>query len=42
MNKQIIKSKVELNLPLTAKERVTYLLFIANDKEVAKFLAREK
>lgn len=42
MNKQIIKSKVELNLPLTAKERATYLLFIATDKEVAEFLAREK
>lgn len=42
MNKQTIKSKVELNLPLNEKERATYLLFIATDKEVAKFLAKEK
>jgi hypothetical protein len=34
--------KVKLNLPLTAKERAFYLLYIANDEQVKEFLKNEK
>jgi hypothetical protein len=34
--------KLKLNLPLTAKERATYLLLIANDEQVKEFLRKEK
>lgn len=34
--------KVRLNLPLTAKERAFYLLYMANDEQVKEFLKNEK
>lgn len=34
--------KVKLNLPLTAKERAFYLLYIANDEQVKEFLRKEQ
>ena len=34
--------KAQLNIPLTAKERATYLLLIANDEQVKEFLKNEK
>jgi hypothetical protein len=34
--------KVKLNLPLTAKERAFYLLYIANDEQVKEFLRKER
>ena len=37
-----IRTKAKLGLSLTKEERAFYLLFIANDKEVAEFLAKEK
>lgn len=41
MNKERIRAKAILGLPLTARERAVYLLFIASDKEMREFLARE-
>ena len=41
MNKQRIKRKAILCLPLTARERAIYLLLIANDDEVKEFLKNE-
>ena len=37
-----IKCKAILSLPLTEKERATYLLFIANNEQVKEFLRKEK
>lgn len=37
-----IKAKAILGLPLTDRERATYLLFIATKEEVKAFLRREK
>lgn len=37
-----ILAKIELNLPLTAKERSIYLLYIATTQEASEFLKREK
>ena len=37
-----IKSKVILGLPLTARERAYYLLFLATSEEVKLFLAKER
>lgn len=37
-----IKAKVKLQLPLTAKERSIYILFIATLQEAADYLAAEK
>ena len=34
--------KVKLNVPLTAKERALYLLYIPNDEQVKEFLRKEK
>lgn len=34
--------KMQLNLPLTAKERATYLLLIANDEQAKEFLRKEQ
>lgn len=34
--------KIQLNEPLTAKERATYLLLIANDEQVKEFLRNER
>lgn len=42
MNKQKIKAKVILGLPLTQRERTIYLLLIATDQEMKKFLDKEK
>lgn len=39
---QKIRAKAILGLPLTAKERATYLLFIATNEEMKAFLRREK
>ena len=36
-NRHDIFCKVKLNLPLTAKERAFYLLYIANDEQVKNF-----
>lgn len=41
MNKQKIKCKAILGLPLTARERSYYLLFLATDDEVKEFLKNE-
>ena len=35
------RAKVILGLPLTARERAEYLLFIASEEEVQKFLEKE-
>lgn len=37
-----INAKLKLNLPLTAKERAIYLLYIANDEQVKEFLRKEQ
>ena len=42
MNKQKIKCKVILGLPLTARERAIYLLLIATEQEIKEFLNKEK
>lgn len=42
MNKQRIKCKAILGLPLTERERAYYLLFLATDEEVKCFLLKEK
>ena len=42
MNKDIIRAKAILGLPLTKRERAYYLLFIATDFEVNAFLKRER
>ena len=42
MNKDEITAKMKLGLPLTAKERAEYLLFIATNKEAREFLKNEK
>lgn len=34
--------KMQLNVPLTAKERAFYLLYIANDEQVKEFLRKEQ
>lgn len=34
--------KMQLNIPLTTKERATYLLLIANDEQVKEFLRKEQ
>ena len=34
--------KMQLNVPLTAKERAFYLLYIANNEQVKEFLKNEK
>lgn len=40
--KHDIFCKLKLNLPLTEKERATYLLLIANNEQVKEFLRNEK
>lgn len=40
-NRDRIKAKVALGLPLTHRERSTYLLYIATKEEVEKFLEAE-
>lgn len=42
MNKQKIRSKALLGLPLTARERAMFLLFIATNEEMKAFLRRER
>lgn len=42
MNYDKIKAKAKLRLPLTAKERTIYILFIASQKEVIEYLEYEK
>ncbi len=42
MNKDMIRAKVTLGLPLTKKERAYYLLIIATDEEMKAFLEREQ
>ena len=42
MNKQRIKCKAILGLPLTARERAIYLLLIATEQEMKMFLKKEK
>lgn len=42
INKQRIKAKVILGLPLTARERAIYLLLIATEQEMKEFLDKEK
>ena len=37
-----IRSRAMLGLPILEEERAMFLLFIANDKEVAEFLKNEK
>lgn len=37
-----IYAKATLGLPLTAKERAMFLLYIASDEEAMEFLNREK
>jgi hypothetical protein len=39
--KERIRAKALLGLPLTAKERSQFLLFIATDEEAKDFLKRE-
>lgn len=41
MNKERIRAKIILGLPLTARERATYLLLIASLDEMHEFLKRE-
>ena len=41
MNKERIKAKAELGLPLTARERAIYILFIAKDESEYKHLLGE-
>lgn len=41
MNNERIRAKAILGLPLTARERAVYLLFIASEEEMREFLARE-
>lgn len=41
MNKERIRAKVILGLPLTIHERAVYLLLIASEEEMREFLARE-
>lgn len=40
MDKNKIKAKLALGMPLTERERATYLLFIADENEVKEFLER--
>ena len=42
MNKQKIKCKAILGLPLTARERAVFLLLIATEQEMKEFLKKEK
>ena len=42
MNKEKIKAKAVLGLPLTEKERAIYLLLIATQEEMKAFLQAEK
>ena len=42
MDKERIKAKAILGLPLTAEERSVFLLLIATDEEVKEFLKNEK
>lgn len=42
MNRENIRARALLGLPLTARERATFLLFIASDDEVKTFLKAEK
>lgn len=37
-----IKAKAILGLPLTTKERAIYLLLLANNEEIERFLDNEK
>ena len=41
MNKEKIKAKVLLNIPLTEKEKAIYLLFIATIDDAKKYIKRE-
>lgn len=41
MNKERIRAKAILGLPLTEKERAVYLLFIASTAAAKEFLKRE-
>lgn len=41
MNKEKIKAKVLLNIPLTQKEKAIYLLFIATIEQAKEYLKRE-
>ena len=41
-SKKEIRAKAVIGLPLTAKERATFLLLIATDEEAVDFLRREK
>lgn len=40
--KHDVNAKLKLNVPLTAKERAFYLLYIANDEQVKEFLRKEQ
>ena len=42
MNKQKIKCKAILGLPLTARERAYYLLYIATSEQAKKFIKKEQ
>lgn len=42
MNKERIRAKAVLGLPLTERERAAYLLLIATTEEMNDFLAKER
>lgn len=42
MNKEKIRAKAMLGLPLNERERATFLLFVATDEEAKTFLKTEK
>lgn len=42
MNKDMIRAKAILGLPLTKRERAYYLLFVATSKEMKAFLKSEQ
>ena len=42
MNKEKIRAKAILGLPLSARERACYLLFLATSEEVKVFLDKER
>ena len=41
MNKEKIKAKVLLNIPLTQKEKAIYLLFIATIEQAKEYLQKD-
>lgn len=42
MNKERIRAKAFLGLPLNARERATFLLFLATIEEAKEYLKNEK